>query len=839
MRRALILSLLVSLSAGAAEFHVSPQGDDAAVGSSERPFRSLARARDAARTAGEPARIVLADGLYVTDDPLVFTAEDRHLEIVAADGARPVVSAGRRLTGWRVDAKGVWHASVPKDIRFAQFYVNGERRTRPFLPRKSYYFVEKAGGAEPETNRERFICRAGDFPSGDNPDLEVCLFHTWTMSRSLVVSYVADTRLVTLGIPFFKPDYSAVGPERWYRFDNVKSAFGEPGDWYLDAAKGEVLYAPRPGEEPDRCETIASRHRHAVFLEGSEDVVFRGVTFAHADYGVRTNGNYIAQAAADQPGAVQAEAAKGVRLEDCAVAHTGAYGVRFTRGCEDCAVVRCELFDLGAGGVAIGHGWEKDRSLTLSRGCTVEDCIIEGGGRVDPAGVGVWIGHAKENRVAHNTIHDLYYSGISAGWNWSLRMTARDNILEWNHIYDIGQHVLSDMGGIYLLGRQPGTVERYNHIHHVTRARNCAFGVYFDSGTAEVCVSNCVVHDCGDSNWFMARISASNRVENNVFAYGPRHQLNNPPRDPVSSPSLFARNLLVWDDGLFMPDQPGPEVVDYADNLYSFPEGRGPKSARGFSFAEIGFADAARRDFRLKDETATRSVGFVPFSIEGCGRRSPRRFTREGQVTPPVFFAAPDRPPVPVAENFEALPTGGSWTGWHVTKSSVDAHLVKVTDETAARGRKSLEVVDSQAGWIPHFYQNCVRKGGLQRILFSLKVERGAQPQFEARNYDSYPADGPRPMLRVSADGFLFANGQKLLQVPFDVWFDVGLEFELGKNRTKKTFDVRVRLPGDEKPRVFAGQALGPNFTVLDWVGFTSNAAEGQRYWIDDFRLKP
>ena len=418
-------------------------------------------------------------------------------------------------------------------------------------------------------------------------------------------------------------------------------------------------------------------------------------------------------------------------------------------------------------------------------------------------------------------------------------MTARDNVLEWNHIYDIGQHVLSDMGGIYLLGRQPGTVERYNHIHHVTRARNCAFGVYFDSGTAEVSVSNNVVHDCEDSNWFMARISASNRVENNVFAYGPRHQLNNPPRDPVSSPSRFVRNLLVWDDGLFMPDQPGPEVVDYSDNLYFCPDDRRPKAVRGFSFAEIGFADAARRDFRLKDEAAARSVGFVPFSIEGCGRRSPRRFTREGQVSPPVFFAAPDRPDVPVAEDFEALPTGGTLTGWHVTKSSVDAHLVKVTDETAARGRKSLEVVDSQSGWTPHFCLNCLRQKGLQRIVFSLKVERGAQPQFEARNYNVYPADAPRPQIRVAADGFLWANGQKLLQVPFDTWFDVGLEFELGKSRTKKTFDVRVRLPGDEKPRVFAGQALVPNFTVLDWVGFTSNASGGQRYWLDDFRLMP
>ena len=90
-----------------------------------------------------------------------------------------------------------------------------------------------------------------------------------------------------------------------------------------------------------------------------------------------------------------------------------------------------------------------------------------------------------------------------------------------------------------------------------------------------------------------------------------------------------------------------------------------------------------------------------------------------------------------------------------------------------------------------------------------------------------------------TAGGTLFANGQRLLQVPFDAWFDVGLEFELGKDRKKKTFDVRVRLPGEEKARVFAGQPLAPNFTDMDWVGFTSNASGGQRYWLDDFRLIP
>ena len=117
-RRVLLFSLLVSLSAGAVEFYVSPQGDDATTGSAERPFRSLAQARDAARTAAKPVRIVLADGLYTTDEPLVFTAQDRQLEIVAEKGARPVVSAGWRVTGWTVDGKGVWHAPVPKGDPF-------------------------------------------------------------------------------------------------------------------------------------------------------------------------------------------------------------------------------------------------------------------------------------------------------------------------------------------------------------------------------------------------------------------------------------------------------------------------------------------------------------------------------------------------------------------------------------------------------------------------------------------------------------------------------------------------------------------------------------------------
>ena len=58
---------------------------------------------------------------------------------------RPILSGGRRIEGWKVDAQGRWHASLP-DVKsgvwtFAQLFVNDQRRSRPRLPKQGYYHV--------------------------------------------------------------------------------------------------------------------------------------------------------------------------------------------------------------------------------------------------------------------------------------------------------------------------------------------------------------------------------------------------------------------------------------------------------------------------------------------------------------------------------------------------------------------------------------------------------------------------------------------------------------------------------------------------------------------------
>ena len=124
--------------------------------------------------------------------------------------------------------------------------------------------------------------------------------------------------------------------------------------------------------------------------------------------------------------------------------------------------------------------------------------------------------------MVNNEIHDGYYTGISVGWVWGYAYHATKNItIHRNLIYNIGQGWLSDMGGIYMLGKQPGTSLTENVIHNVAadpgEGGYGGWGIYLDEGSSYMAVEKNLVYACGNQS-FNVHYGEGNVIRNNIAA---------------------------------------------------------------------------------------------------------------------------------------------------------------------------------------------------------------------------------------------------------------------------------------------------------------------------------
>ena len=517
------------------------------------------------------------------------------LRCVPTGDLRPgmVVEGAEKVSGWKVDGRGWWHARLPAGARCSHLFVNGSRRLRPRVPRRGYLYLEDAPtvAGQCATNvsfrvGEGAVCRNWDFSQ-----IEACVFHDWNMTRLPISAYEPESRTVTCPVPL--PKNRKFNSRRWWFLDNVCEALGEPGDWYV-SRDGSLVYVPMPGETPDTADVRAAVRETLLEVDGLTNVVIRGVTFAYSGWSMPAVGQTCSQAGHNVAAAVRVTRSRNVRFEGCRFLHLGGWGVEFGPGASDCAVVGCTFADLGAGGVKIGCAREgaEDPANWAVR-CAVEDCLIVHGGRFEPAGCGVWIGNANRCRVEHNTIRDMYYSGISVGWTWDQKPSgAFGNRIAFNDISDIGQGRLSDMGGIYLLGKQPGTCVIGNSIRNVGCARFCGFGVYLDQGCNGISAVSNYVENTQGGCFYIQYNTSSNIVADNVFVNDRDTMIATAQyRHPVkkTKPSRFERNVVWWDRPgcrLSLPEPIWEDFLAPRDNVCRAPEGRHIE-ANGFRSADV------------------------------------------------------------------------------------------------------------------------------------------------------------------------------------------------------------------------------------------------------------
>lgn len=690
------LGLLASQSFAAVlaptQFFVAPDGHDTWSGTltqpnaaqSDGPFASLSRAIAAVRAARQAAGGQLAGrpmievraGTYHLEKTIELLPEDSGLILRAYRNERPILSGGVAITKWEVAANGVWKAQLP-DVKaggwhFTQLFVNDQRRFRPRLPATGYFKI--AGELEPSSEAggrgfDRFIFGGDDVRAdwSNLHDVEVLAFHSWSMSRLPIKAVDAGKKIVSFHGTSPGKDWWGKFPKgNRYLVENVKEALRQPGQWYLDRAAGELLYLPHAGETPKTAQVVAPRLEQLLVFAGDaaggkyvQHILLQGLTFAHAAWPIPRTGQSIPQAEINLGAALSATAARDLVIEGCAVRHVGAYAMAFGTGCRDNRVERCEMVDLGAGGVKIGAttlaDWGGLQAMAQSEEPlishhTVRDCTIAHGGRLHPAAIGVWIGHSPYNVIEHNEIFDLYYSATSIGWIWGYaRSHAHHNRVAFNHMHTLGQGVLSDMGAVYTLGISPGTTVSDNHVHDVHAFDYGGWGLYTDEGSTGVTMENNLVYRT-KTGGFHQHYGRENRIVNNIFAFSRTDQLQ---RSRVENhvSFTFERNLVLYDRGELLGKSWADEKVWLDHNLYwntagpvRFPGGKTLDQWRDSTghdrqslVADPKFANAAKDDFRLAPDSPALQLGFRPFDAARAGRRTPVRLTAELPVVPQAF----------------------------------------------------------------------------------------------------------------------------------------------------------------------------------------------------------
>jgi hypothetical protein len=606
-------------------------------------------------------------------------------------GESPMISGGVRVRNWtKVEGSERWQATLPAStVYFEQLFYNGQRRLRPRLGGYlgKYYRVAASvsaasegdpncspdpqlrgrqgqrnrapqgpGGGRRQGGRpgkrqeeppnplqcfDRFQYDAADpikatwenlrapYPEGD---IELYEFEKWTVPKLRIKSIDAQQQIVYLTGPTERiPGITGFFPQHRYIVENVKDAFVEPGQWFLDRSKSPwtLSYLARPGENPNSDFVIIPQQPQVLVAQSLEWVTFRGLKVTHDNFTIPQQGYSSPRQDMPITGAVSCLNCQNVNFDGDVITQTSGGGLEFKTTSPDATTAHNSfqngaIYDVGSYGIRVGLMPSRtDTDNNVPHFTTIADSVIAGYGRVFPVGFGVMQGQGHDNLYTHNEIYDGYHSGIEiCALNCPPAHQdshgAFNNVISFNHIHDLSLGVMNETACIYLNTSTPFFVPTGNKVlnnkcHDISDASTidrdgyAGHGLYLDNFTGAVDVENNLVYRVASSALSMtsgpATPNTPNIIKNNIFAFSRLrmmgiNQAYEPHGECPASPVLkfdATNNIFLFSHGTdskppfvvqagcsYSCGFPYPQYQDWNSNIYWRTDGSFARDERAF-----------------------------------------------------------------------------------------------------------------------------------------------------------------------------------------------------------------------------------------------------------------
>lgn len=641
------------------EIYVSPQGNDGADGSFENPLATIGAAKELAKEKSGGVTVYFRQGTYTVYDTVSFTSADKSgVTYKAYGGEKVIFTAGVPYTGFEtctVNGVNAFKKDVGKDAAFNILFSADTTLRRTRYPESGYLYIKDVDekycinpdlevDADFHKGYTALIADKKDIPALKNEtDAVVRVLHFWKDEILGIRSYDPSSGLMQ----FTKPSSMTFHKNERYFLENVFEALNEPGEWYLDKTEGVLYYIPFEGESADELTLWGGETETLISIDGADGIRFENIVFRGNGFNVSGKRDF-SQAAYDAPTCISCVNAKNFGIKNCEFRDIAACAVFIGENVQDSSVESSIFENIGAQAVYIRGENLEESDPRVTKSIDVTNNLISGYGRVYYNAVGILIIHANTVNACRNEIHDGYYTAISVGWVWgySHNITCNNKICD-NLIYNIGQGWLSDMGGIYTLGNQEGTVLSGNVIHNVAadpgEGGYGGWGIYLDEGSSFILVENNLTYACGSDGYHL-HYGSDNTIRNNIFALNGESQIrvvSNLRRVEGGKNTAAFENNILLSDGKAMTfsrlddkeafSEKGNILWDltYGDDVYASKDGADKSMSyetarrRGWIknsvTADPMFRDAANYDFEIEDGSPALENGFERFDYSQAG----------------------------------------------------------------------------------------------------------------------------------------------------------------------------------------------------------------------------